>query len=133
MISALLLASSALAAQSQPMQIVSSAFGHGITLSERNLAGTLIFTLKNSMPSYVRMYEVEVWANYEQGPVRRLCVLKNSDADVFPEAVLQLPEACRLQTDPAQGNPASHVTRIVAVKLANGWNWHAPRTYRLVR
>ena len=122
-----------LAAQSPPTQIVSSAFGHGITLSEHDLAGTLIFTLNNGMPSPVRMYEVEVWAMYEHGPVRRLCVLKNTDAGLSPEAVVQLPRVCSLQADPAQGRPASHATRIVAVELANGWKWHAPRTYKLVR
>jgi hypothetical protein len=128
-----LLFACALAVQSQPMQVVSSAFGRGITISERDLAGTLIFTLNNGLPSRVRMYELEVWATYEHGPARRLCVLKNSDADVLPQAVVQLPAACRLQADPAQERPASHATRIVAVELANGWKWHAPRTYRVVR
>ena len=121
----------ALAGESPRSEIVSSAFGHGITVSERDLGGTLMLTLSNGMPSAVRQYEIDVWALYEHGPARRLCVLKGTEAGISPSATVQLPGLCRLQGDAAQGRVVSHTTKILAIELENGWTWHAPTTYKL--
>ena len=90
-----------------------------------------MFSLQNAMPSAIRHYEIEVWATYDNGAARCLCVLKNSDAEILSDSVVQLPTICALQSD--RGMPASHVTKITAVQLANGWKWRAPQTYTLTR
>ena len=119
---------SGLFAQNQTQPIVSSAFGDQLTLSERNLGATLIFTLNNTTPSLVRRYIIEVWANFEHGPARRMCVISTGRAEISNGGPVQLPVPCQLEPNAAQGNVLSHTARIVEAELENGWTWRAPRT-----
>jgi hypothetical protein len=120
-------------AQPQDSKLVSLAFGNKVELHERELAGILIFTLTNQMPSAVQQYLVETWGTYEHGPPRRLCSIDVNNTEITPHSVARLMNVCTLASDPLLGKPLIHASRIVAVGLANGGKWHGPVTYKLER
>jgi hypothetical protein len=121
-------------AQPQDSNPVSSAFGNRVELRERETArGILIFTLTNQMPSVVQQYLIETWGTYEKGPPRHLCSIDVNNAEIAPNSIATLMNVCTLVSDPLLGKPLSHSSRIVALGLANGWNWHIHETHEVKR
>jgi hypothetical protein len=101
---------------------VSSAFGNKINLYERDIGGVLVFALANDMPSAVEHYEIEVLGVYEHTPTHRVCSIDVNKASIPSQSKALLANTCALDT--SLGKPLSHASRIVAVRLANGWEWH---------
>jgi hypothetical protein len=120
-------------AQPQDSKLVSLAFGNKVELHEREIAGILIFTLTNQMPSAVQQYLIETWGTYEHGPPRRLCSIDVNNTEITPHSIARQMNVCTLASDPLLGKPLSHASMIVAVGLANGWKWHRPVTYKISR
>jgi hypothetical protein len=116
--------------QPQQAKFVSVAFGN-VKLYESEKLGVLTFTVVNGMPSEIEQYVIETWSSETHGPpVRRSCVIDVDHATIPPHSTLTLHTTCTLTSNPSAGTP-SHASRIIAMRLANGWTWHVPVQYGL--
>jgi hypothetical protein len=86
------------------------------------------------MPSPVQSYVLEIVALYEHGPVHRACTIKAESAEIAPQSMAALSNVCVLAApDQSQGKLVSHRSKMAAVRLENGWEWHLPATYIVPR
>ena len=113
-------------------RLVSTGMGDLVRLYERPLGDILMFTLENRAPSSIVQLEFETWVAYAHGPARRVCSFDAANAEMAADSTAFLTKACTLTADPDFGRPVSHRTRIVAVRLANGWKWHLPQSQMAV-
>lgn len=101
----------------------------GVKLYESASAGVLTFTLVNNNASALVRYRIETWSTHEPGPpVRRSCAIDVDNAQIGPNLKVKLPGACKLPPE-----VLSHSSRIVAVRLANGWKWRAPAALKVTQ
>ena len=114
--------------QPQQAKFVSLAFGN-VKLCESEKSGVLTFTVVNGMAAAIEQYVIEVWSTEEHGPpVRRSCVIDVNNATIPPQSTVTLPKTCTLISD-----HSSHASRIIAMRLANGWKWRSPVQYTLAK
>jgi hypothetical protein len=119
--------------QPEQANFVSTAFGSKVKLYEQENSGLLTFTLVNGMPAAIEQYLIETWSSEEHGaPIRRSCVIEMDHATIPPDSMVTVQDTCTLVSDPSTGR-LSHSSRIIAIRLANGWKWHVPVQYRLAR
>jgi len=115
------------AAQTTPGKLVSSAFGDRTKLYESEQDSRVKFTLENSMPSPIVHYAIETWITGPRGPVCACSIA----ADSSIESKGAIPKECTIPTDSETGKAVPHSSRIVGLRLANGWTWHPGATYRV--
>ena len=114
--------------QPEQAKFVSVAFGN-VKLYESGNSGVLTFTVVNGMPSTIEQYVIEVWSTKEHGPpVGRSCVIDVDHATIPPHSTVTLPNTCTLLSD-----HSFHASRIIAMRLANGWKWHSPVHHKLAK
>jgi hypothetical protein len=119
--------------QPEQAKFVSTAFGDKVKLYEQENSGLLTFTLVNGMPSAIEQYLIETWSTEEHGaPILRSCITDTDHAKIAPYSTVTVQETCTLVSSLSAGR-LSHSSRIIAMRLANGWKWHVPVQYRLTK
>lgn len=119
--------------QPEQARFVSTAFGTKVKLYERENSGLLTFSLVNGMPSAIEQYLIETWSTEEHGaPIRRSCVIDIDYATIPPDSTVTVQDTCTLVSEPS-ARRLSHSSRIIAMRLANGWKWQAPVQYKLAK
>ena len=119
--------------QLEQANFVSTAFGSKVKLYEQETSGLLTFTLVNGMPSAIEQYLIETWSTEEHGvPISRSCVIDVDHATIPADSTVAVQDTCTLVSAPSKGR-FSHSSRIIAMRLVNGWKWHVPVQYKLAR
>ena len=119
--------------QLEQANFVSTAFGSKVKLYEQETSGLLTFTLVNGMPSAIEQYLIETWSTEEHGaPISRSCVIDVDHATIPADSTVTVQDTCTLVSAPSKGR-LSHSSRIIAMRLVNGWKWHVPVQYKLAR
>jgi len=119
--------------QLEQANFVSTAFGSKVKLYEQETSGLLTFTLVNGMPSAIEQYLIEIWSTEEHGaPISRSCVIDVGHATIPADSTVTVQDTCTLVSAPSKGR-LSHSSRIIVMRLVNGWKWHVPVQYKLAR